>query len=294
MPHARHDQKNLKYSASRSISRVACSSVRASLRFSKKTCGVLLWSCGVCRSFKALSSRTAFHRLFCAKPLMAELVPTSSAKMSGVSIVYLAQVDTIRRSIHLAVFSRASWFTLVRLSIVCLSFYLIWCTHCRPLAGSLGSRFFHMMLPGSTTYGEATQNHPDTLSSNHHYSHYRSLHILHSFAFTKFTRSGNVDALPYSPYSYPIPQAFGLHSNLVQFQASFTLSRESNRLTYLYTYYYSSTPLTRPSLKHPEAGFPHCIEVVATPKTKSQGLCKGTQVIADQNNVKFILISSPY
>jgi hypothetical protein len=39
---------------------------------------------------------------------MAELVPTSSAKMSGVSIVYLAQVDTIRRSIHLAVFSRAS------------------------------------------------------------------------------------------------------------------------------------------------------------------------------------------
>ena len=184
MPHARHDQKYLKYSASRSISRVACSSVRASLRFSKKTCGVLLWSCGVCRSFKALSSRTAFHRLFCAKPLMAELVPTSSAKMSGVSIVYLAQVDTIRRSIHLAVFSRASWFTLVRLSIVCLSFYLIWCTHCRPLARSLGSRFFHMMLPGSTTYGEATQNHPDTLSSNHHYSHYRSLqYILHSFAF---------------------------------------------------------------------------------------------------------------
>ena len=140
-----------------------------------------------------------------------------------------------------------------------------------------------------------------TTVTTDHYSIY-CIH-LHSFAFTKFTkftkftRSGNVDALPYSPYSpysYPIPQAFGLHSNLVQFQASFTLSRESNRLTYLYTYYYSSTPLTRPSLKHPEAGFPHCIEVVATPKTKSQGLCKGTQVIADQDNVKFILISSPY
>ena len=105
-----HDQK---YSASRSSSRVACSSVRASLHFSK-TCGVLLWSRGVCRSFKALSSRTAFHWLFCAKPLMAELVPTSSAKMSGVSSVYLVQVDTIC--------------TLVRLSILCLLFYLIGCS----------------------------------------------------------------------------------------------------------------------------------------------------------------------